>query len=379
MPQISPNPKPAPDTTLKTDEYLINMGPQHPSTHGVLRLVLRLDGETVLQVVPHVGYIHRSMEKMAENDAYPQIVHLTDRQDYLSAMLCNWAYSLAVERLMGLAVPERAEHLRVIVGELNRVASHLLWYGAYGMDLGAVTAFFWGFREREEIVDLFEELCGQRLTYNYVRIGGVAEDIPKGFKDRVREIVGRVRAKMPEYHGLLAENVIFQQRTRGIGKLDTATALSYGCSGPVLRSTGLSYDLRKDEPYSIYKSLRFEVPVGTVGDCWDRYLVRMAEMRESLSLVEQALDAMPEGPVMAKLPRVLKPPAGEVYSRLETARGDMGVYLVSDGGPKPLRCKFRSACFSNLSVLPALAQGWKVADVISILGSLDLVIPDVDR
>ncbi len=228
MPQASPNPKPAPDTTLKTDEYLINMGPQHPSTHGVLRLVLRLDGETVLEVVPHVGYIHRSMEKMAENDSYPQIIHLTDRQDYLSAMLCNWAFCLAVERLMGIQVPPRAEALRVIVGELNRVASHLLWYGAYGMDLGAVTAFFWGFREREEIIDIFEELCGQRLTYNYVRIGGVAEDIPKGFAERVREVVSRVRAKMPEYHGLLAENVIFQQRTRGIGKLDTATALSYG-------------------------------------------------------------------------------------------------------------------------------------------------------
>jgi NADH-quinone oxidoreductase subunit D len=319
------------------------------------------------------------MEKMAERDVYAQIIHLTDRMDYLSAMHCNWSYCLAVERLCGFQVPERAEYIRVIIGELNRLSSHLLWYGAYGMDLGAVTAFFYGFREREDIVDLFETVCGARLTYNYYCIGGVRHDITEDFVPRVKAICEMLKPKIDEYEGLVTGNVIFQQRTKGIGVLTKEKAVSYGCGGPVLRGSGVKFDLRKDDPYSIYDRFQFDIPTGTVGDCYDRYAVRMEEMRQSIRILEQAIDKIPEGPIVGKVPRVIRATAGEVYSRLETSRGDMGIYLVSDGNTKSYRTKFRSACFSNLSALPEISVGWKVADVVSILGSFDVVIPDVDR
>jgi NADH-quinone oxidoreductase subunit D len=364
---------------LKTEEYFINMGPQHPSTHGVLRLVLNLDGETVLDVVPHLGYIHRGIEKMCESNTWIQNVHLTDRIDYLSAMHCNWAYCLAVEKLAQIAVPSRAEYIRVLVSELNRLASHCLWFGAYGMDVGAQTAFFYGFRERELIVDLLEELCGQRLTYHYIRIGGVACDLPVGFENKVKTILPVLKKAILEYEELISKNIIFQMRTKDIGVLNSKRAVAYGCSGPVLRASGICFDLRKDETYSVFKNCVFDIPVGEKGDSWDRYQVRIEEMRQSIRILEQILEMIPEGTIAEKIPRVFKPPVGESYARLETSRGEMGVYVASDGSVKPTRVKFRTACFNNLECLPEISRGLKVADVVSILGSLDLVIPDIDR
>jgi len=372
------NQTPQSKDALKTEEYWINMGPQHPSTHGVLRLVMRLDGETVLEVVPHLGYIHRSMERMCEWDVYPQLIHLTDRMDYLSAMMTNWAYVQAVEQSMGVVVPERAEYIRVMVAELNRLSSHAMWFGAYCMDLGAASAFFYGFRERELVVDLFETICGQRLTYNYMRIGGVSKDLTDDFVPRVREICETFKRAVDEYDALVTGNVIFEQRTKGIGVLSAEKAVSYGCGGPVLRGSGVKHDLRKDDPYSVYPRFQFDVPVGTKGDCYDRYKVRLEEMRQSVRILEQAIQQIPGGPVIADV-KAVRPPKGEYYARLETARGDMGVYFVSQGGTKPYRMKFRSACFSNLSCMPEISVGWKLADVVSILGSLDVVIPDIDR
>ncbi len=377
-PSIIQNLTPQSKDLLKTEEYWVNMGPQHPSTHGVLRLVMKLDGESVLQVIPHLGYIHRSIERMSEWDVYPQLIHLTDRMDYLSAMLTNWSYCMAVEKSMNLVLPERAEYIRVMMGELNRLSSHCLWFGAYGMDLGAATAFFYGFRERELIVDLLEAVCGARLTYNYMRIGGVAKDLPEDFIPRVKDICETIKRAIVQYEGLVTGNVIFQQRTKGIGVLTKEQAISFGCSGPVLRASGVKFDLRKDETYSVYNHFDFDVPTGSLGDCWDRYVVRIEEMRQSVRILEQAITKIPEGPVMADV-KSIRPAKGETYSRLETARGDMGVYIVSQGGPKPYRVKYRTACFNNLACLPAISVGWKISDVVSILGSLDVVIPDIDR
>ena len=377
-PPMSMNLTPQSKDALKTEEYWVNMGPQHPSTHGVLRLVMRLDGETVLEVVPHLGYIHRSMERMCEWDTYPQLIHLTDRMDYLSAMMTNWAYAQSVEKSLNIEVPERAQYIRVMMAELNRLASHTMWFGAYCMDLGAVSAFFYGFREREMVVDLFEALCGQRLTYNYMRIGGVSKDLTDDFVARVTEICETIKKAVDEYEGLVTNNVIFQQRTKGIGILSAEKAISYGCGGPVLRGSGVKHDLRKDDPYSIYDRFKFEIPVGKIGDCWDRYQVRIEEMRQSVSILEQIIKQLPGGPVIADV-KAVRPAKGEYFSRMETARGDMGVYFVSQGAAKPYRMKFRTACFSNLSCMPEISVGWKIADVVSILGSLDVVIPDIDR
>jgi NADH-quinone oxidoreductase subunit D len=363
---------------LKTEEYWINMGPQHPSTHGVLRLVMKVDGETVLQVIPHLGYIHRAKERMSEWDVYPQLVHLTDRMDYLSGMLCNWAFCNSVEKGMGLAIPERAEYIRVIMAELSRLASHTMWFGAYCMDLGAVSAFFYGFREREMVVDLFEAVSGARLNFNYIRIGGVAKDVNEDFVPRVRQICETIKRAVDEYEGLVTKNVIFQMRTKGIGILSAEKAISYGCGGAVLRGSGVKFDLRKNDPYSIYPQLQFDIPTGKNGDCWDRYQVRMEEMRQSVRILEQAIAKLPEGPVMADV-KAIRPPKGEFFARQETARGEMGVYFVSQGGTKPYRMKYRTACFNNLAPLGEMSVGWKIADVVSILGSLDVVIPDIDR
>ena len=375
---MSLNLTPQSKDALKTEEYWINMGPQHPSTHGVLRLVMKLDGETVLQVVPHLGYIHRSKERMSEWDVYPQLVHLTDRMDYLSGMLCNWAYCRSVEGGMGLVIPERAEYIRVMMAELSRLASHTMWFGAYCMDLGAATAFFYGFREREMVVDLFEAVSGARLNFNYIRIGGVAKDVTEDFIPRVKDICETIKRALDEYAGLVTSNVIFQQRTKGIGILSREKAISYGTSGPVLRGSGVKFDLRKDDAYGVYDRLQFDVPTDENGDCWGRYLVRMEEMRQSIRILEQCIAQMPEGPVMADV-KAIRPPKGEYFARTETARGEMDVYFVSQGGTKPYRMKYRSACFNNLAPLPEMSVGWKVADVVSIMGSLDLVIPDIDR
>jgi NADH-quinone oxidoreductase subunit D len=363
---------------LKTEEYWINMGPQHPSTHGVLRLVMKVDGETVLQVVPHLGYIHRSKERMSEWDVYPQLIHLTDRMDYLSGMLCNWSYCSAVEKSLGVTVPERGEYLRVIMGELNRLASHTMWFGAYCMDLGAATAFFYGFREREMVIDLLEAVSGARLNFDYFRIGGLAKDVDQDFVPRVKDICETIKRAVDEYEGLVTKNAIFQARTKGIGVLSAEKAISYGCGGAVLRGSGVKFDLRKNDPYSVYPQFQFDIPTGKNGDCWDRYQVRMEEIRQSIRILEQAIAKLPGGPVIADV-KAIRPPKGEYFSRHETARGEMGVYFVSQGGTKPYRMKYRTACFSNLAPLNDMSVGWKIADVVSILGSLDVVIPDIDR
>lgn len=363
----------------KLEELLVNMGPQHPSTHGVLRLLLHMEGEVVLDAVPHIGYLHRAMEKLCERRNYFQVLPLTDRNDYLCAMANNQVYCQAVEQLLGMEVPERAQYLRVVVLELNRIASHLVWLGTFAMDLGAMSVFLYCFREREKILTFFEQICGARLTYSYMRIGGVPWDMPEGWAAAVRRFVDEFPAYLEENDQLLTGNEIFLSRTQGIGLLEPDVALDYGCSGPVLRGSGVAYDVRRAEPYAVYDRLDFEVPVQSTKDCLGRYLVRIAEMRESARLVRQALDLMPEGDIMAKVPRTLKPPAGEVYTKIESPRGVLGVYLVSDGSTNPFRLKWRAPSFVNLQAIPEMCRGWKIADVVAILGSIDIVLGDVDR
>lgn len=365
--------------SLATETLTLNMGPQHPSTHGAMRLVLKLDGECVVSAQPDFGYVHRGLEKMGEALAYPQYIYLTDRLDYLSAMLNEWAYCLACETLAGIQVPRRAEYLRVIAGELCRLSSHLVWLGSMGMDLGAFTPLTYTFREREMILDLFDLLCGQRMTFNYFRIGGVVRDLPPAFADQARKFL-RYFETMPEvYDQLLSDNAIFLERMRGVGRLDPATARSHAVTGPTLRGSGVALDLRRSEPYSAYPEFQFDVVTRPEGDALARYRVRVEELRQSSRIVAQALDGLPEGDVAAKVPRVFKPPVGEAYSRLESSRGIQGFYLVSDGSTKPSRCRIRVPSFANLSVLPKLLPGVKVADVVAILGSLDFIVPEIDR
>jgi len=364
---------------IHTEEYLVNMGPQHPSTHGVLRLVIRLDGETVLEVTPHLGYIHRSIEKICENETYPQITHLTDRLDYLSAHINNWCWIDLVERAIGLEVPERAQVARVIISELQRIQSHLLWWGVFGMDLGAFTPFLYGFRDREQITDIFEETCGARLTMNYFRIGGLVWDLHENFVSRTKKFLDYFPQALQEHERLLSENVIVQERCSGIGVLSTEKALAYGCSGPVLRASGVDYDVRKIQPYGIYERFDFEVPIGTKGDCLDRYRVRIEEMRESMKIIRQGLDMLAPGDFCALTPRKIKLPQGEFYSLMETARGSFGCYVFSDGSDKPYRAKLTSPGFNCLQAINEMAQGLKIADLVAIISTLDLVIPDIDR
>lgn len=366
---------------IRTEEFLVNMGPQHPATHGVLRLILRMDGEQVLSVRPDIGFLHRNFEKICENRTYPQIMPYSDRLDYVAAMTNNWAYARAVETLMKVEVPRRAEYLRVIFGELQRIASHLIFWGTFGADTGAVTPFLYGLRERERILDLFEMTCGARLTVNYYRIGGVDKDLPAGFHEKARSFVNYFKSKLKEYDELLTGNVIFQNRVKGIGHLSQEAALAYAASGPVLRGSGVAWDLRKDEPYSVYPELKFDVPVGQRGDCWDRYLVRFKEMEDAIHIIDQALDQIPSGDIMAKIPKVIRPPKGEVYVRTECPRGELGFYLVSDGSTRPYRIKCRSSCFVHVSALPEIVdgKGYLIADVVVILGSLDIVLGEVDR
>ncbi|MHB9154627.1 MAG: NADH-quinone oxidoreductase subunit D [Endomicrobiales bacterium] len=367
------------ERTETTEEYFLNMGPQHPSTHGVLRLVLRMDGEVVLEAVPHIGYLHRGFEKIAENRTYPQFIPYTDRLDYLASMANNQAYCMAVEKLLKVQVPPRAEYVRVLMAELNRIASHLVWFGPFAMDLGAITPFLYAFREREKILDLLESAAGQRLTYNYLRIGGLREGLPGGFVEKAKEFCDYFKPKIDEYDTLLSGNAIFLARTRDIGILSKETAIDYGCTGPVLRGSGMAYDVRKDDPYSVYPELSFDIPVGKKGDSLDRYRVRMEEMRQSVRIIEQVLDKLPQGEIMAKVPRVIKPEPGEVYARIEAPRGELGFFVVSDGSAKPYRLKIRAPSFSNLSVLGELVKGLKIADTVAILGSIDIVLGDVDR
>jgi NADH-quinone oxidoreductase subunit D len=365
---------------LRTAEFQINMGPHHPSTHGVCRFILTMDGEVIIKAEPVIGYLHRALEKICENRTYAQCIPVMDRFEYCTSMSCNEVFALAAEKLAGMEVPERAEYIRVIMLELNRIASHLIWYGTTSLDLGAITPFLYGFREREDILDLFEMTCGQRLTYNYIRIGGVAKDLPPEFIPKCKKFLDIFNAKVDDYERVLTENPIFIARNRDIGVMSPDLAIAYGVSGPSLRASGVRHDLRRDDPYSIYDRFDFNIPIGTNGDCYDRYLVRIKEMRESAKIVRQAVEQIPEGDITAKVTMNFKPPEGEVYSRIENSRGEMGVYLRAVGKEKkPLRVKMRGGSFNQLQVMPELVVGHKIADVVAIMASLDIILPEVDR
>ena len=366
-------------TKIKTEEYFVNMGPQHPAAHGVLRLLLTIDGEIIKNVEPDLGYIHRSIEKMCERDSYQQIVHLTDRMDYLSSHINNEAVCLAVEKGLEIEVPDRVKVIRTIIGELTRIASHCLWWGVMGMDLGALTTYFYAFRDREMINDIFEETCGARLTMNYNIPGGLMFDIHPNFINRTKEFIKHFKTKIPEYDRLLTGNVIFEKRTKGVGILTKEDAISFGVSGPVARGSGFSSDVRIHHPYSAYDRVDFKEALFTEGDTYARYKVRIMEMWESMSIIEQLIDNIPEGETKVTTKAVIKLPKGEFYQRVETARGELGVYINSTGTKNPYRLKFRSPGFSNLSVLNHISKGGKIADLVATMASFDFVIPDIDR
>jgi NADH-quinone oxidoreductase subunit D/NADH-quinone oxidoreductase subunit C/D len=365
--------------TTTEGDLLINVGPQHPATHGVLHLVITLNGETIKKVEPHLGYIHRSIEKMCESLTYRQFIYVTSRMDYLSSHINNHACALCVEKGLQVEVPARAQVIRVIMDELTRIASHELWWGAMAMDLGAFTPFFHAFREREVINDIMEETCGARLTMNYMVPGGVMADIHPNFQRRVKEFITLFKRKIKEYDELVTNNIIFQNRTKGVGIISKEDAISYGVTGPSGRGSGFSCDVRKIYPYEIYDRLQFDEILETGCDSFSRYMVRMREMQESIKIIEQLIDNIPEGDFQAKTKAVLKLPKGEFYQRVETARGELGVYIVSEGGTTPYRIKFRSPGFSNLSVLDHMVRGGKIGDLVAAMGTLDLVIPDIDR
>lgn len=371
------------DTTfneqINTEEFVVNIGPQHPSTHGVLRIEATLDGETVKDILPHLGYIHRGIEKMSEHLGYKQSIYLTSRMDYLSAHINNHACSLLIEKACGIEVPERAKAIRLIMDELQRLTSHQLWWGSCAMDIGAVTPFFLGFRDRERILDIFEANTGNRLTMNYIVPGGVMKDVLPNFVSDVRHILYEVKNNLKEYDRLITGNFIFQHRTKGVGYLDKETAISLGCTGPVARASSVQCDVRKLYPYDGYEKLEFKEIINSGGDSWARYVVRMEEMRQSIHIIEQLLDNFPEGETRTKIKGILKVPAGEYYQRVETARGELGVYMVSDGSAKPYRLKYRTPCFSNLGAVNAIGKGLKLGDLMAAMATIDLVIPDMDR
>jgi NADH-quinone oxidoreductase subunit D/NADH-quinone oxidoreductase subunit C/D len=366
-------------TTDEQKEYLINIGPQHPSTHGVMRLVVSLKGEIVKNVEPHVGYIHRGIEKMCESLTYQQIIHLTDRMDYLAAHINNEAVCLAVEKALEIEIPDRIKVIRTIMSELTRIQSHELFWASYGMDLGGQTCFFYGLRDREMILDIFEETTGGRMIVSYNCPGGVMYDLHPNFQKRVKDFLKHFRKVLPEYDSILTGNVIFHGRTKGIGRLSLEDAINYGITGPSGRASGFSCDVRKHEPYSAYDRVKFNEVLYNNGDSFHRYLARIEEMRESMNIIDQLIDNIPEGPYAVKMKPVIKLPEGEYWQRVETPRGELGVFIISDGNRTPYRVKFRTPNFANLSVLNHLAKGFKIADLIAIFGSLDFVIPDIDR
>ena len=368
-----------PTELADTVDLMVNMGPQHPSTHGVFRLVLWIDGERVTRAEPHIGYLHRGSEKLCEGEQYSQIITLFDRLDYISNLNCELAFCLAVEKLMGLEVPDRASYIRVILCELNRIASHMLFYGVFGLDVGAMTPILYGFRERERIQSLFESVTGARMMHNYIRVGGVKEDLPEDFADRLAGLTAQLRAGIDECDELLTNNEMFLARTKGIGSISGPDGIDCGLTGPALRAAGVLDDVRVSEPYSVYDRFDYGIPVGTHGDCWDRYYVRIEEMRQSLKIVDQAMKQMEPGPISAKVRRIVRPPKGEVYLRTESPRGDFGVYLVSDGSDKPYRVKVRAPSFANLQALKHMLRDAYVADTVVILGSIDIVLGEVDR
>ena len=371
---------PAAAPIFDTDELVINMGPQHPSTHGVLRVVLRLDGERVVDADIVIGYIHRGIEKLSENRDWTQIILLTDRMDYVAAATNNLGYCETVEKLMEIEVPRRARYIRTVLAELQRIASHCLWLGTHAMDIGAMTVLLYAFRERELVLDLFEDYCGARLTYNSMRIGGLPLDIPTGWDAKVRAFCDVMEAKIPEYEELLTNNRIWLERTRGIGVISADDAVGLGLCGPPLRGSGVYRDVRKDEPYAAYDEFEFDVPLGTRGDTYDRYLIRLEEFRQSIRIIRQALDGMPEGPVMGKVPRLIKPKAGETYHAIESPKGELGYFIVSDGrATNPYRFRVRPPSFCNLQGLRPLIVGHLVADVVALIGTIDIVLGEVDR
>jgi NADH-quinone oxidoreductase subunit D len=389
---------------METTFMTINMGPQHPATHGVLRLLLELDGETIVRAVPHIGYLHRGIEKLGETRTYHQALVFTDRLDYTNGLSNNLAYCLAVEKLAEIEVPKRAQYIRVILCELQRIAAHLLWLGTHALDIGAMTVLFYAFREREKVLDIVEYITGARLTPSFMRIGGVARDIDGEFAKKVKEFVKDFPKRVDEYETLLTENIIWKKRTVGIGAISKDEALSYGVTGPVLRACGVYYDVRKAHPYSSYEEFDFVVPLGKNGDVYDRYLVRINELRQSNRIIEQAIDGVPEGPFKAKAPEVtlpnkddvqtdiaslirqfkigtggFRPKKGEAYASVEAPKGELGFYIVSDGTERPFRFRIRPPSFLNLSALPRMIEGQLVADVIATIGSIDIVLGEIDR
>jgi NADH-quinone oxidoreductase subunit D len=369
---------------LVTEDMTLSMGPQHPSTHGVLRFVVRADGEVMKEAIPDIGYLHRSIEKIAEKVGWHGFLPYTDRVDYVAAMFCNHGWAAAAEKLAGIEVPKRGEYCRVIADELCRIHSHLLAVGSMAMDIGAFTPFTHAIREREYLNDLFEELCGARLTFHYMRIGGVGWDLPPGWTEKVSHFLDRFEPLIDEYDRLISYNKIYAERLAGVAAISPEDAIDYNLVGPNLRGSGVSYDVRRDEPYSIYPELEFDVPVGrgeigVVGDCFDRYIVRMREMRESCRILRQCLRQIPAGPVIARVPRTFKPPPGDCYVRLESARGDMGWYVVSDGTAFPHRCKIRTGSFAAISMIQHVSRDLMIADLIAVIASFDLVAPEIDR
>jgi len=401
MAHLSPAPalEPGQDRTM-----ILNMGPHHPSTHGVLRLLLEIDGENIVRIMPDIGYLHTGIEKTCEAKFYQQVVPLTDRIDYLCPLTNNLCYVLAVEKLLGLEIPPKAQWMRVMLNELTRINSHLVWLGTHAMDIGAMTVFLYCFREREEVLRLFEAISGQRMMTSYFRVGGVALDAPLDFFDRVRKFANIFPSRVDEYEGLLTGNPIWVMRTKGVAKISAEDAIALGASGPTLRGSGVDIDLRRDMPYSGYENFKFKVPVGKEVDVFERYMCRVAELRESIGIVKQALEGMPSGPVKAHAPKVVLPdrekmktemealiyhfkivtegfavPEGEVYQAVESPRGEMGYYIVSDGSAKPYRVHMRSACLANMQTLPTMCEGRLIADVVAAIGSIDIVLGEIDR
>jgi NADH-quinone oxidoreductase subunit D len=366
-------------TFLDSNEMILNMGPQHPSTHGVLRVILKLDGEKVLGTDCVIGYLHRGIEKIAENRTYVQFNPYVDRMDYVAAVSNGLGYCEAVEKLLGVEAPERANYIRVILTELNRLASHQVWLGTHALDIGALTPLFYCFRDREEILKIFEKYCGARLTTHAFRIGGCQYEIYEGFEKEVLDYCDFVLPKIDEYEELLTTNRIWVKRTKGVGVLSGAECIELGATGPVLRGSGVQWDLRKAQPYAAYAKFEFDIPIGKNGDTYDRYLVRIEEMRQSVRILRQAASGIPEGPILAKVPKVLRPPAGEIYHSIEAPKGELGYFIVSDGSTQPYRVRVRPPSFVNLQTLDKMVRGWLVADVVAVIGTLDIVLGEVDR
>jgi NADH-quinone oxidoreductase subunit D len=366
-------------TFLDANELVINMGPQHPATHGVLRVILRLDGEKVMGLECVIGYLHRGVEKIAEHRTYTMFNPYVDRMDYVAAVSNGLGYCEAVEKLLNIEAPPRANYIRVILTELNRLASHQLWLGTHALDIGAMTPLFYTFRDREEILKIFEKYCGARLTTHAFRIGGCQYETYEGFEKDVKKFLTFVAPKIDEYEELLTTNRIWVERTKRVGTISAKDCIALGVTGPVLRASGVKWDLRKAQPYAAYKQFDFEIPTGQNGDTYDRYLVRMAEMRQSLRIIQQAVDAIPEGPIMAKVSKVIKPPVGEIYHSIEAPKGELGYFIVSDGSTQPYRVRVRPPSFVNLQALDLMCRGQLVADVIAVIGTLDIVLGEVDR